>query len=135
MIDRSLINPAKLLDLMLDDASGNVNAWWSLVEIVPYYVPPFPLKDTRPSIQVRCLVRPDEPAPGPGIRTGRYSYLRGSLAGWRSGGYFWDLGGDREGWPSVEHALLAVLHAPVPPGLLSPSAWEAIRVANERTTK
>lgn len=130
MIDRSLINPAKLLDLMLDDASGNVNAWWSLVEIVPDYVPPFPDKDTRPSIRVRCLVRPDEPKPAPGVRTGRYSYLRGSLAGWRNGGYFWDCYGDD--WASVEHALLAVLHAPAPPGLLSPSAWEAIRVAQEK---
>lgn len=132
MIDRSLINPAKLLDLMLDDVSGNVNAWWSLVEIVPNYMPPFPRADTRPSIRVRCLVRPDEPQSAPGVSTGRYSHLRRSLAGWQSGGYFWDCYGDD--WPSVEHALLAVLHAPVPPMLLSQDAWEAIRVAqNERS--
>lgn len=126
MIDRSLINPAKLLDLMLDDVAGNVNAWWSLVEIVPDYMPPFPRADTRPSIQVRCLVRPDEPEPGPGVRTNRHSYLRsGGVAGWQYGGYFWDCYGTE--WGTIEHALLAVLHAPVPPALLSKDAWAAIR--------
>lgn len=134
MINRSLIDPSKLLDLMLDDVAGNVNAWWSLVEIVPDYMPPFPRKDTRPSIQVRCLVRPDEMEPSLGVRTDRYSYLRGSLAGWRYGGYFWDIGSDAEGWASVEHALLAVLHAPVPPSLMSPTTWEAIRAAQRSKT-
>lgn len=132
MIDRSLINPTKLLDIMLDDVFGNVNAWWSLVEIIPDYMPPFPSADTRPSIQVRCLVRPNDPEPGPGIRTDRYSYLRGSRCGWRNGGYFWDIGGDSDGWTSVEDALLAVLHAPVPPALLSKDAWMAIRASIRR---
>lgn len=130
MIDRSLINPSKLLDLMLDDVAGNVNAWWSLVEIVPDYMPPFPRKDTRPSIQVRCLVMPDAPVPGPGVQTARHVYLRaGGIAGWQYGGYFWDLYGTE--WATVEHAILAVLHAPVPPALLSPGAWEQIRIAKE----
>lgn len=125
MIDTSMIDKNRLIDIMLDDISGNVNAWIKLVEIVPDYVPPFPRAGDRPSIQVRCLVRPDEPAPGPGIATSRYSYLRASgIAGWKSGGYFWDCYGTA--WLTVEYAFLAVLHAPVPPGLLSPLCWNAL---------
>ena len=122
MIDRALIDAAKLLDVLLDHSHGNVNKWIDLVEIVPDYVPPFPRDDTRPSIQVRCLVNPKEPEPGPGIATGRHLYLRTSgHAGWRNGGYFWDMYGT--GFASIEYALLAAIHAPVPPTLLKPLCW------------
>lgn len=124
MIDRSLIDPAKLLNVLLDTSCGNRNHWLRLVEIVPDYVPPFPRDDTRPTIQVRCLTNITEPLPGPGVCTSRYSYLRWSGAGnvtWNHGGYFWDMYGDA--FYTVEHAFLAALHAPVPPGLLERIAW------------
>lgn len=121
MIDRNLIDPKKLIEALLYTSYGNVNQWINLVEIVPDYMPPFP-RDDAPKIVVRCLVNPDEPAPGPGIRTSRHAYLRTSgHAGWRCGGYFWDGYGD--GFLSVEYALLAVVHAPVPPDLLKPVCW------------
>lgn len=122
MIDRSLFTLDRLFDALIDSMSGNVNQWIRLVEIVPDYVPPFPRPETRPSIAVRVLTRPDEPAPGPGISTSRYSYLRtGGMVGWRCGGYFWDLYGTE--FSTLECALLAVVHAPVPPGLLKPICW------------
>ena len=122
MIDRSLLDGSKLIAAMLSTSYGNVNKWMDLVEIVPDYMPPFPLDDV-PSIQVRCLVRSDEPVPGPGTVTGRYTYLRhAGHAGWQCGGYVWDCYGTH--WIDVEHALLAVIHAPVPPQLLLSICWE-----------
>lgn len=123
MIDPSLFDRDRLVALLTDTVHGNVNHWFRLVEIVPDYMPPFPREGDEPSIQVRCLVRPDEPAPGPGIATSRHVYLRGGgMCGWRNGAYFWDCYGTR--WLTVEHALLAVVHAPVPPALLKPLCWE-----------
>jgi len=122
MIDRSLIKPERLLEVLLDTVSGNVNHWWRLVEIVPDYMPPFPRGATKPTIQVRCLVDETAPEPGPGIATGRHAYMRASrVAGWKFGGYFWDLYGTP--FATVEYALLALVHAPVPPSLLRPICW------------
>ena len=124
MIDRNLIDPKRLLDALLDTSYGNVNKWIELVEIVPDYMPAFPRDDTRPTIQVRCLVDADEPEPGPGVCTSRHLYLRTSgHAGWHCGGYFWDSYGTP--FHSVECALLAAVHAPVPPSLLKPICWDA----------
>lgn len=129
MIDRSLINPSALLDVLLDTVSGNVNHWWNLVEIVPDYMPPFPDAKTKPTIQVRCLVDGTAPEPGEGVVTGRHAYLRASgIAGWKSGGYFWDMYGTP--FLTVEYALLALIHAPVPPSLLKPICW-----ANQTTNR
>lgn len=123
MIDRTLISGDKLIAAMLDSVHGNVNHWWRLLEIVPDYMPPFP-RDSRPSIQVRCLVDPSQPMPGPGIVTSRHSYLRASgHAGWKAFGYFWDNYGTA--WLDIEHAFLAAVHAPVPPNLLKPLCWNA----------
>jgi hypothetical protein len=122
MIDRSLIDPTSLVNLLLDTVVGNVNHWWRLVEIVPDYMPPFPNADTRPTIAVRCLVDETAPEPGPRIATGRFAYLRtGGISGWKFGGYFWDQYGTP--FPTVEFALMAAIHAPVPPQLLRPIAW------------
>lgn len=121
MIDRNLFSKDKLLDVLLDHLYGNVNKWMDLVEIIPDYIPPFPRDDTRPTIKVRCLTHEDQPVPGPGVVTSRHSYLRNSICGWQYGGYFWD--GYGTAWTSVEHALMAVLHAPVPPGLLKAICW------------
>jgi len=104
MIDPKMFDRDRLIALLLDTMSGNVHHWRRLLEIVPDYMPPFPHDCTRTTIRVR------------------YTYLRaGGHAGWMSGGYFWDCYGDE--FLSVEHALLAVVNAPVPPQLLKPMCW------------
>lgn len=116
-LDPAMFDHNKLVELLVDTEYGNANPWLSLVEIIPDFMPAFPQADTKPTVRVRCLVDSTQPEAGPGVITSRYVYLccKG-LAGWRSHGYIWqDVGAD---FLSVEHALLAVVHAPVPPQLL-----------------
>lgn len=102
MIDRTLINPERLLDRMLDDCAGNINRWWRLVEFVPGYMPPYPRPDTKPQ---RCAIRC------------RGSFLR-DLG---RGVFVWDIYGSD--FLSPEQALLGLMKAPVPPFLLKAEVW------------
>lgn len=95
-IDRSLFTLDRLLDALLDDRHGNVDAWRRHAEIVPGYVaaehPP----------RTMCIVR-----------VGRefLRYGTGPIQG-----YFWDAYGDDFKRP--EYALLALLQAPPPPSMV-----------------
>jgi hypothetical protein len=94
-IDPSLFTVDKLLDALLYDLGGNINAWRREAEIIPDYMPPYPCTDTKPSCEVRI----------------GNSFLR------REGRFlFWDMYGTDFGTP--EEALLALLNAPVPPWML-----------------
>ena len=74
------------------------NPWHCFAEVVENYMPPFPRKDTKPSIQVRWGA----------------SYLRQG----RGGGFhpfFWDVYGEE--FRTVQQAWLALARAPTPPSL------------------
>jgi hypothetical protein len=107
MIDKTMIDPKRLLDLILDDAAGNINPWWSMVEFVKDYMPPYPRPDTRPT---RWSVKCGE------------SYLRDLGRGY----FCWDIhyGEDSE-MNSPEGCVRALMQAPVPPHLLKAEVWEA----------
>lgn len=120
MIDPEMFDRDKLVAALTRTMSGNINQWLSLCEIVPDYMPPFPRVGDRPKIIARCLVDAEQPAPGPGIVTSRYSYLRVE----RGLQIFWDGYGTE--FHSVEVALLALVRAPVPPALLKPIAWAGV---------
>ena len=102
MIDPSLFTVESLLAVMLDDMSGDLDAWKKHAEIIPKYMPPYPREDTRPT----CVVKLGD------------SFLRYSH-GPRQG-YFWDMYGDD--MQSPERALLALLRAPVHPFALTREA-------------
>src|ERR1700685_4095045 len=106
MILKNEINPEKLLDLIMDDCHGNYNAWWRNVEFIRDYMPPFPLPDTKPT---RCSIKCGE------------VFLR-DLG---HGIFIWDIhyGEDSE-FTTPEHALLVLMKAPVPPGLLK---WDELQ--------
>lgn len=106
-MDRSKINSDKLLDLILDDCSGNINRWWGCVEFVQDYMPPFPREDTRPT---KCSLKCGE------------SFLR-DLG---RGVFIWDIhyGKDSEFY-TPEGALLALMKAPVPPSLMKEEVWQS----------
>lgn len=94
-IDPSMFTVDKLLDALLYDMEGGVNAWRRQAEIIPDYMPPFPRADTKPSCEVRI----------------GNSFLR------RAGRFlFWDVYGTDFRTP--EEALLALLDAPVPPRMV-----------------
>ena len=101
MIDYQLFHLDDLLNAMLDTMHGNVNKWVEQCEIVR----------------------------SPRYTAGGHEYwavrVRGSSYLRRIGSQcIWDVfyGEDSEFW-SPEHALLALLKAPVPPSLLDRSCW------------
>lgn len=73
--------------------------WHRKCEIVPDYMPPFPTKDTRPSVQVRYNDGSEYP---PFLR-----YSHGPKQG-----FFWDIYGDD--MQNAELALIALTQAPAP---------------------
>ncbi len=73
--------------------------WHARCEIIPAYMPPFPQKETRPTVQIRFNSGSDYP---PFLR-----YSRGPLQC-----YFWDVYG--EDFHSIEVALVALSRAPAP---------------------
>jgi hypothetical protein len=106
MIDRNMINPQRLLDILLNDCAGNINKWWNQVEFVKDYMPRHPRPDTIPA---GCV-----------IQCG--SNLLRDLG---RGVFIWDIGYNNEenDFLSPEQALLALRNAPVPPWLLKPVVW------------
>jgi hypothetical protein len=106
VIDRNMINPQRLLDILLNDCAGNINKWWNQVEFVTNYTPPYMRSGER---SARCVVRCGN------------SLLR-DLG---RGVFIWDSGYSSEAndFLSPEQALLALRNAPVPPWLLKPVVW------------
>ena len=102
MIDRSQFSLDRLLSILLDTQHGNRNKWWDRCELIETKQP----KRWPESWGVRC----------------KESWLR-RISGSEC---IWDIpyGEDSEFY-SPEHALLALLAAPVPPFLLKPECWEA----------
>lgn len=86
--------------MMLSDISGNYNPWWSKVEFVEGYMPPFPRPDTGPTkVSLKC----------------GDSFLR-DLG---RGRFIWDTHyGEDSDFFTQENALLCLMDAPVPPWLL-----------------
>lgn len=109
MIDRKFIDAERLLDLILSDSSGNVNAWWACVEFVKDYMPPYPRPETRPT---RLSIKAGS------------SFLRDLGHGY----FVWDIhyGEDSE-FRTPEHAILALMKAPVPPYFIKSEVWEEVR--------
>lgn len=106
MIDRSLINTERLLDMILDDCAGNINRWWRLVEFVKDYKPRFSQQGEKPT---QC------------------SILCGGvfLRDLGRGVFIWDTHyGAASEFYTPEQALLALMKAPVPPHLLPKSLWQ-----------
>lgn len=110
MIDAQQISLDALLETLLDIGR---NPWRRHVEIIPAYMPPNPLADTRPS----CVVRYTG---GEEIAFLRYS--KGPKQG-----HFWDMYGEDYMHPHL--ALIALLEAPPPPPRfsvtfrLAPKPW------------
>jgi len=73
--------------------------WMEKVDIIVDYMPPYPGKDTRPTLQIRFN---DGSAHPPFLR-----HSGGPLQG-----FFWDIYGDD--FQTVELAILALSQAPVP---------------------
>jgi len=86
----AVVNAGDLVELLLDQH------WHKGCEIIDGYMPPYPSKETRPTVVVRC------PSMGAFLR-----YSHGPLQC-----YFWDIYGDD--MHSVELALLALSRAPAP---------------------
>lgn len=109
MIDKSSIDAARLLDLIFSDSCGNFNAWWACVEFIKDYMPPYPRPDTRPTKL--------------SVKAGG-SFLRDMGHGY----FVWDVhyGEDSE-FRTPEHAILALMKAPVPPFFLKQEVWDEIR--------
>jgi hypothetical protein len=100
------VNTIKSLDTVKIEASAKYlvellldQPWHARCEIITDYMPPFPGKDTRPTIQVRYNDGSEYP---PFLR-----YSQGPLQG-----YFWDIYGEHMN--SVELAILALARAPAP---------------------
>jgi hypothetical protein len=73
--------------------------WMEKVDIIVDYMPPYPGKDTRPTLQIRFNDGTEHPP-----------FLRHS--GGPLQGFFWDIYGDN--FQTVELAILALSQAPVP---------------------
>lgn len=87
------VNVAKLVSYLLGEP------WHLRCEIIPDYMPPFPGKDTRPSVQVRYNDGSEYP-----------SFLRYSNG--PKQGFFWDVYGDD--MHNTELAIIALSQAPAP---------------------
>jgi hypothetical protein len=87
------VSNKKLIDYLLDQE------WHKNCEIIPDYMPPYPNKDTRPSVQVRYQDGSEYP---PFLR-----YSKGAKQG-----FFWDIYG--EDMHNIELAILAISQAPFP---------------------
>ncbi len=111
MIDPKLFTVERILDTMLDDRHGNVNAWRKHATIIPAYRAPFAGHEDAP----KCVVK-----------FGESSFLRYSRG--PAQGYFWDLYGEDMATPEL--ALMALLQAPVPPQIVRPLV-EAARERDE----
>jgi hypothetical protein len=114
MIDTKLFTVERLVAALLDTSYGNHNKWWSLVEIIPDYMPPYPQPGTRPRCVVKC----------------KKDFLRHSAG--PSQGHFWDVYGDD--YLTPELALLAVVQAPIPPFFIDKAIWREASEA-ERLSK
>jgi len=99
MIDPRLFTVERLLEALLYDCAGNVDAWRKHAEIVPDYMPPFPGPHTQPSVVVRFVIPRED-----------VWFLRHSAGPVQ--GHFWDIYGDDYG--TSEYALLALCTAPPP---------------------
>lgn len=91
MIDPKLFSVDEILEALLYDMFGNIDAWRKHAEIVVGYMPPYPRRETKPATVVRY----------------GNSFLR------CEGAYFWDMYGNDFVRPA--RALAALLRAPVPP--------------------
>lgn len=87
------IDASKLASLLLDES------WHENCEIIPDYMPKYPSKDTRPTVQVRFNDGSKYP---PMLR-----YSKGPKQG-----FFWDIYG--EDMQTVELAIVALSQAPTP---------------------
>lgn len=90
---RPLVDGAKLVEHLLDQQ------WHQRCEILPEYMPRFPSKDTRPTVQVRFNDGSEYPP-----------FLRYSCG--PKQGFFWDIYGDD--MQSIELAVIALSQAPAP---------------------
>jgi hypothetical protein len=89
----SAINAQRLAGYLLDQP------WHRNCEIIPDYMPPFPDKNTRPSVKVRYNDGSEYP---PFLR-----YSQGPKQG-----FFWDVYGDD--MQDLELAIIALSRAPAP---------------------
>lgn len=89
----SKIDIKKLMNLILDQP------WHKDCEIIPDYMPPYPDKDTKPTLQIRYNNGSDHP---PFLR-----YSEGPAQG-----YFWDIYGND--FLTIELAIMALSKAPAP---------------------
>ncbi len=80
----------RLIALLLDQK------WHESCEIIPDYMPPYPLPDTKPRVVVCCPK----------------GFLRHSKG--PAQGFFWDIYGDN--MQSIELAIIALSRAPYPGG-------------------
>ncbi len=110
-IDPALFTVERLLATFLDDSSGSHDVWRQTATIIPGYMPLFP----RPETRTRCVVRCGG------------SFLRHSHG--PSQGHFWDAYGDD--YQTPELAFMALLEAPIPPGLIKPEVWDEARAARQ----
>lgn len=90
-ITASQFNLERLVDTLCDDDN---TPWRRHLEIIPDYMPPYPHKDTRPTVQIRC---------------GEW-FVRHSKGPWQS--YFWDMYGDDFITPELALAVLPRLPEP-----------------------
>jgi hypothetical protein len=93
LLESDSVDAGELLRILLDEP------WHARCEIIPDYMPPFPGKDTRPTIQVRYNDGTEYP---PFLR-----YSHGPKQG-----FFWDMYGDH--MHTIELAVLALHQAPAP---------------------
>ncbi len=103
-IDTELFTTEALVSQLVDIKA---HPWREHVIIIPDYMPRYPSGDTKPECQVRFSSTEHEGAPGEWF----LRYSRGPLQG-----HFWDCYGEDYHNPAL--ALIALLQAPPPPGVL-----------------
>lgn len=117
MITYDQFDLKELIDVMLDHHYGNRDIWRRQCEIIKDYMPPYPNGDTKPQKVVVQFENAD----------GHHSSLRYSKGPCQ--GFFWDIYGDD--FHSPEIALMAILKAPVPPGVQKKEIWNRHNAINE----